>query len=463
MHQIAAGIFVVFIAVLFYLEHKAEPRTSSTLWIPVFWLMIVGSRPLTLWIKPGPTYAFAGSYSEGSPVDAAVFGALIAAGIVELNWRSTRVRQFLRANLPLVLFFTYCLLSVFWSDYSVVSFKRWIKAIGDLVMVLLVLTEVNPQVAIRRLFYRPAFVLLPMSVILILFFPSVGTQYDPVDMATYYTGVTTNKNSLGVTCIVCGLGVLWAWIGAYQDRTMRHRTRHLILNGILFAIAVGLIFRANSMTSLSCLIIGSAILIITTHRDFVLERSHIHILLAAAVGLPLFAVFFDTAGSMVHSLGRESTLTGRTDIWRAVLSLHTNPLIGTGFETFWLGNRLQQVWNITLQNGIQEAHNGYLELYLNLGWIGIILLAAIAVTAYRQASDAFRRDPQEGRLRLAFFTACLVYSLTEAGFRELSPIWIGFILAATQVPRALQQQARQPLVTVPPQAGVFPHKLRILQ
>ncbi|HEY1987253.1 MAG TPA: O-antigen ligase family protein [Terracidiphilus sp.] len=459
MHQLAAGIFVVLIALLFFVERRAEERTSIALWIPVLWLMIVGSRPVTLWIKSAPAFAFAGSFSEGSPVDAAIFGVLFAAGVIALNTRFTRVRLLLRANGPLLLFFAYCLLSALWSDYSGVALKRWIKAIGDVVMVLVVLTDPHPQVAIRRFFYRPAFVLLPMSVILILFFRDMGTMYDPIDMMTYYTGVTTNKNTLGVTCAACGLGLLWSWIGLYKDRTMRHRTRRLIVNGLLFATALGLILRANSMTSLSCLLIGSALMILTTHRDFVIEKNHLHLLLGAAIGLPVFALFFDTAGSMVHSLGRDSTLTGRTDIWRAVLSLHTNSLVGTGFESFWLGNRLQQVWNITLQNGIQEAHNGYIELYLNLGWVGLILLGYLIVTGYRHATDAFRLDPHEGRLRLAFFAACLVYSLTEAGFREMSPIWIGFILAAVLVPRCLQQSAHQPLVMAVSSA----QRVRILQ
>jgi O-antigen ligase len=103
-------------------------------------------------------------------------------------------------------------------------------------------------------------------------------------------------------------------------------------------------------------------------------------------------------------------------------------LLGTGFESFWLGSRLETVWNMSVK-GIQEAHNGYIELYLNLGWIGLFLLGWLIVSGYRHAFAAFRRDPQEGRLRLAFLTAALIFSLTEAGFRMLTPIWFAFLLA----------------------------------
>jgi len=136
---------------------------------------------------------------------------------------------------------------------------------------------------------------------------------------------------------------------------------------------------------------------------------------------------------MLQSLGRNSTLTGRTQIWAAVLAQRINPVLGTGFESFWMGNRLQSVWSLS-QVGIEEAHNGYLELYLNLGWVGLTLLGMLIVTGYRNALALFRRDPVAGRLRIGFLTCGVIYSCTEAGFRMMSPVWIGFLLAIVAVP-----------------------------
>jgi O-antigen ligase len=122
-----------------------------------------------------------------------------------------------------------------------------------------------------------------------------------------------------------------------------------------------------------------------------------------------------------------------------VLSIHTNPLFGTGFESFWIGSRLEQVWNLTAK-GIQEAHNGYLEVYLNLGFAGLALLAGVIISGYRNTLAVFQRDPYAGRIRLAFFTAGLIYSLTEAGFRMMSVIWIGFLLAVVHVTKEPQPE-----------------------
>jgi O-antigen ligase len=107
-------------------------------------------------------------------------------------------------------------------------------------------------------------------------------------------------------------------------------------------------------------------------------------------------------------------------------------LFGTGFESFWLGSRLETVWNMSVK-GIQEAHNGYIELYLNLGCVGLLLLGWLIVSGYRNAFTAFRRDASDGRLRLGYLTAALIFSLTEAGFRMLSPIWFAFLLAIVGV------------------------------
>jgi O-antigen ligase len=169
--------------------------------------------------------------------------------------------------------------------------------------------------------------------------------------------------------------------------------------------------------------------------------------MAGAIALSLCALFVDPK-EFLPSIGRDATLTGRTNIWQAVLAQHTNPLIGTGFESFWMGQRMEDVWNMT-ERGIQEAHNGYLELYLNLGYIGLGLLALIIVTGYFSCMTLLRYNPNAGRIRLAFFTAALIYSLTEAGFRMMSPIWFCFLLASARIPspkrlKPIPQTARDP-------------------
>ncbi len=439
--QIATLAYIAVIATLFFLDRDAKVRTSKALWIPVLWLLIVGSRPVSMWLQTGPTISQAEQYTEGSPIDASVYGVLVAAGVLVLSMRSGKVRRFLQENLPLLLFFSYCALSILWSDYSFVAFKRWIKAIGDLVMVLIVLTDPDPLTATKRFLSRPTFVLLPLSVLFIKYYPDLGRSYNQWTWIPMYCGVTTFKNELGMVCLVCALGSLWSFVGIYEDRGMTYRSRHLIAHGIILAVAIWLFVTADSMTSLSCFLMAGTVIVVTTQRWAIKRPIIISGLIGSFVVLSLFATFADSGGGMLHALGRASNLTGRPAIWAAVLSLHTDPLFGTGFESFWMGSRLERVWDMT-EKGIQEAHNGYLEIYLNLGLVGVVLLAGLIVTGYRRALSAFRRDPQAGRIRLAFFTAGLIYSVTEAGFRMLSPIWIAFLLAITGIPPSVQHKKR---------------------
>src|SRR5579863_9826309 len=97
---------------------------------------------------------------DGSPLDAAIFGTILVAGLIVLIGRRRQVKAVLRANLPIVMFFAYCAISIVWSDYPFVSFKRWFKAVGDIVMVLVVLTDPGTSGAVKRLLARVSFILV---------------------------------------------------------------------------------------------------------------------------------------------------------------------------------------------------------------------------------------------------------------------------------------------------------------
>jgi O-antigen ligase len=132
-------------------------------------------------------------------------------------------------------------------------------------------------------------------------------------------------------------------------------------------------------------------------------------------------------------MGRNTTLTGRTALWDELLRMTVDPWFGAGFESFWLGERAEKIWRIHWWHP-NQAHNGYLEVYLNLGWTGVALLGFLMVWGYRNVVGSLRRSPELGRLRLAFFVVAVIYNLTEAAFKVMNPIWIIFLLAVTAVP-----------------------------
>src|SRR5438309_6099997 len=138
-------------------------------------------------------------------------------------------------------------------------------------------------------------------------------------------------------------------------------------------------------------------------------------------------------GNLAGAVGKDPTLTDRTTIWALVLSTHTNALIGTGYESFWLGPRLEWFWQRGL-GMINEAHNGYLEVYLNLGLIGIFLLAGFLIASYRTICRRLEPFSSLASLTLALWIVMLFYSVTEAGFRS-GLMWLTFLLGSMDVSR----------------------------
>jgi O-antigen ligase len=154
--------------------------------------------------------------------------------------------------------------------------------------------------------------------------------------------------------------------------------------------------------------------------------------LALSLGVVLvggLGLLLGGGSAISESLGRGAGLSGRTDIWAASIAAGGNPLIGTGFESFWNANASKVNYSLQLKgfrdlHNLNSAHDGYLQIYLDLGMVGVCLLALILIQGYRYASRAFQHDPELGSLLLACIATGTFYSVTEAGFRILTPSWI---------------------------------------
>jgi exopolysaccharide production protein ExoQ len=431
--SLAIVVYGLGIVGLFLLHRDTTSRTSAALWIPVAWLSIGASRSVGQWLGAAPAMRTPEQYLDGSPLDALIFVALEAAALLVLVARHPRSGAFLRANGPLLVFFLYCAASVVWSDYPLVAFKRWTKAAGNVVMVLVVLTDPDPRAAVRALLARTGFVLIPLSVLLIKYYPELGRGFDLWSGRAYNVGVGIDKNALGIICLIFGLGSLWRLFTALQSGEPRRVTRPLIAHGVVVAMAVWLLFRADSATSLGCFIIGGALLALIGWRGHALPAPIVHLLAVGIVFVSLFALFINTEAGLIQAMGRDSTLTTRTQLWEDLLRVPVDPLFGTGFESFWLGERATSLWAKRWWHP-NQAHNGYLETYLNLGWLGLGFLGCVLVWGYRNIVDALQSDPELGSLRLAFFVIAVLFNLTEAAFKVIHPIWIVFILAVMAAP-----------------------------
>jgi exopolysaccharide production protein ExoQ len=430
---IASVVYACGIAGLFYLDRDKTVRTSKALWLPVIYLWILGSRPVSTWLGIAPAPG-TDVQLDGSPVDRIIFAILLIAAVVVLIQRGRHTLKFLNANFPIVLYFLFCLASVLWSSYPEVSVKRWAKSIGDLLMVLIVVTDAQPLAALRRLFSRLGFILIPASLLLIKYYPYYGRGYDSYSGAPANFGVTTNKNILGVMTFILLLGALWRIIGLLRsDEMPSHRGRHLLAHGALFFLGVYLLIFANSDTSTVAFVLGAGLLLASSLPFVRRNAGAVHVLVLAILVAVGFAMLFGGTAGIAHALGRNSHLTGRTDIWAAVIPMVPNPLVGAGFESFWLSPVvLTRLWRLFPHLPLNEAHNGYVEVYLELGWVGVGLIALILLDGYRRSVKALRREPMLGGLLIAYVLCAMIYNIAEAGFRMADPMWIFLLLAVVE-------------------------------
>jgi exopolysaccharide production protein ExoQ len=212
----------------------------------------------------------------------------------------------------------------------------------------------------------------------------------------------------------------------------------LLAHCILFGIVVVLLGMSHSMTASVCLTLTGILMLVSRRLSRPNVARKVHIAVAATLCCAIFPLF--VAPSLVQSLGRDTTFSGRTVIWHVLIESVRYPWLGAGYESFLSGPRLVQLKAI-IDKTFQEAHNGYLEVWLNLGWIGVSLFAFLVIAGYRNALAAFRRDSHIGSLRLAFFVAVLIEGLTEAPFRMNAPTWFLLLWAMTATSMAVQMNS----------------------
>jgi O-antigen ligase len=210
------------------------------------------------------------------------------------------------------------------------------------------------------------------------------------------------------------------------------RRNERLLSLVFLAMIWWLLSMSHSATSLICALVGIAMmLVLGTDR---ISKKHLgSYIIAGALLFGLAETTVGVYGNALKMLGRDPTLTDRTEVWADALAIVTDPVFGSGFESFWLGERLEKLWQKWWWQPTQ-AHNGYIEIYLNLGMVGVVLLLALAVAMFKKIQRMLLRDFEMGRLRMGFFVAILLYNFTEAAFKGVSLVWLVWHIIALDYP-----------------------------
>jgi len=411
-------ILALFFSLLLFIFDREDRGDDRGLWGAGLWFLIIGSRRVSLWFSPS-------SGIWALPIDEVFLFTLEATALIILIKRGVRLGEWIRLNKSIACFFAFGILSVLWSSDPLLSSKALIKELGQPLMAVLVLTERRSHRAAELLMRRCAYLLVPLSIVLIKYLPSLGREFSEWGGAEN-TGVTTGKNQLGLLCLVLGLYFVWATLQACE------RIGKTQLVNVTFLLMIAwLLYRANSATATISIIIG-ILIILLLRRNIIRKAQRLGLYFVGLLCISgLLLATNDFGNFVIDTAGREETFAGRQRLWRDLIELHDAPIIGAGYASFWLQPKVQ-VYAESFFWKPNQAHNGFLEIYLNLGLVGLLLLVAILVSVFKNCQLILLQQPHFGQLAIALFAVAVLRSIMEATFQGLGLLWFTFFLVGTR-------------------------------
>lgn len=316
--------------------------------------------------------------------------------------------------------------SVLWSDEPAFAFRRCLNMTASCGLGLYLASRYTQRELLRLLGWTLA-VSIVGSVVVALLRPDLGVDSALVDYG--WKGVFVQKNTLGR---LMSLGVVVFLFLALDSKS--HRRAY-----VFACLACGvMIFASHSATSAMAVpIVIALIWLFNLSR----QRSALQVFIfatLAAVGMTCCLMLFIDPADLFGFLGRDATMSGRMEIWGAVIpKIMVNPWLGYGYSSFWLGMGGQasaDLWSI-LGWPVPHSHNGFLDLTEELGLVGLCLFLAGLIVSYRRGLLWARvKNTPTALWPLAYITFMILFNLTESSIlRQDNLFWVLYIATSVFV------------------------------
>jgi len=338
-----------------------------------------------------------------------------------------------------VLIFGGCMIFVVGRHQSVRRLSMQMKLVASFPLLVLLLSPVSQQVTrtlssgvvllggILLIFYIMArytfnevlelfLVLGTGTIVASILFAIVLPQYGLDRMgghSTAWKGIFSAKNYLG------NMALFFLTVAvSYRPRTNFFRSMRF--SQILFCLIAIAFSHAATGYMLTAVYIAYA-LTLKTVRSFRKKDYFVAFILLFVAFAAVIAVVILQPDFLFKLLGKDATLTGRTEIWEAVLgSIAKRPLFGYGYQAFWLGFKGESYRIIlTVTWALAQAQNGFLDIMLELGIVGLTIVLFLFGFAFRDGVTCLLRSHDEAQLRavewyLAIVILTLIYNLDES-------------------------------------------------
>jgi exopolysaccharide production protein ExoQ len=307
-----------------------------------------------------------------------------------------------RRNWFLLTLVILALVSSSWAAMPAQVLQRSIAVLGTTLLGLAfaVLLSLEEQLRLLSWVFR---IIAVLSLACVLFLPGTG-----VSDVGEWKGIFSYKNGLGS---IMALSFLVEW------HLPAHSYFSKIVNRLAILLSGVLLVFSSSITPLVG-VVGALLFIeiykLAVHR-FQIRRYAIVLGMMLIIASGVAMLHMDSAG-LVGALGRSSDLTGRAAIWSMVLSvIPQRPMLGYGYAGFWNGATPESLlvdW--AMGSVIMYSHNGYLEILLTLGAVGLLLSLGFLWTGIKRAYSCSERSSSSVDLwPLAFLFFFLLHNLAE--------------------------------------------------
>jgi len=336
-------------------------------------------------------------------------------------WNCNERKRRLLSLTPLLAIIAFASLSTFWSQDP----AQTLRHSAD----LLLATLFGVYFAARYELKEQLKLLMWVFAVCVFFsfvfgFFGIGTAVDADKNVEGWYGIFIQKNNLGRTMVLSALVFFFGGVSNPRNRTSAWV-------GALASLVLILLSR-----SLTSILVVPAVALMVLYLRWALQKTRLQLV----AGILLLLVFGSTASYYVithlegatNLVGRDPTLTGRLDIWiLCVVMALRQPWLGYGYEAFWLPDKwyVERAWKILGWN-VPSAHNGFLQLWLELGIVGGGLFLLVFSYYFAKALRSLRRDFRPGAAwPIAFLLFLLFTNLTEPIFLGSNSIF--FILFVT--------------------------------
>ncbi|RUM23306.1 O-antigen ligase family protein [Rhizobium vallis] len=312
----------------------------------------------------------------------------------------------LKRNLIVPMILVMPFLSTLWSIDATTSLRRAIALLFCMLLSYVLAIRFTPRQLLFLLFVTFGGCIF-LSVVMSVVSPSLASMPDGA-----MRGVFIHKNVLGwYACLMILVAT-----AVLMDGTLGLRRTAFVL------LAAGIICLSSS---------GSMTAIIATSAAFCLIGFYSLLQRSSSIGRVVIVLFFvqlaigilislhEFLVPALEALGKDATLTGRVPLWELVdREITARWMLGYGYQAFWTIDNPEatHMW-FMLGWAAPHAHNGYRDILLSFGVMGMVPFVLMLLHAIHQGAVLQCHDPQYGWLWLNVLTIMiLVMNLTESFF-----------------------------------------------